>query len=217
MKKFLPYVFVTVLFLIGCFVIVTGEKPVNKEELPGQPPGENVEKIESAGKSDDSDIVLRKVDGTIKRVIDGDTIVVNFGVEKEERIRLLLIDTPESVHPEKGTEPFGQDASDYAKKYLKRGKKVTVEIGNPERDEHGRLLAYIWADGHNFNKHMIDKGFARVAYVNPPNIKYLEEFQQAEEIAKLNGANIWSIEGYVTEDGFDSSVVPKESGRSVFD
>lgn len=205
LKKIFPYVLVTVLFLVGCFVIVTGEQPIIKEELPGQPSGENVENVVNAH---DSDIVLRKVEGTIKRVIDGDTVVINFGVGKEERIRLLLIDTPESVHPEKGKEPFGQEASDYAAKYLKRGKSVTVEIGNPDRDEHGRLLAYIWADGHNFNKHMIDKGFARVAYVNPPNTKYLEEFQQAEEIAKLNGANIWSIEGYVTESGFDSSVVP---------
>jgi len=126
---------------------------------------------------------------------------------EEERVRLLLIDTPESVHPENPTEKYGPEASNYAKEYLKAGDKVTLEIGNPERDDYGRLLAYIWKDGVNFNQHMIEQGYARVAYVFEPNTKYLDDFLEAQDKAKAEGRNIWSVDGYVTENGFDMNAV----------
>ncbi|RST57370.1 hypothetical protein D5F11_022950 [Siminovitchia terrae] len=161
--------------------------------------------------SKENSLQLRKVKASIARIVDGDTVIVRFSEGdlkgKEERIRLLLIDTPESVHPSKEPEWLGKESSEYAKKYLKEGRKVTVEIGNPERDNYDRLLAYIWVDGVNFNQHMIEKGYARVAYVYPPNTKYLEEFKKAEEKAKKKKVGIWGVAGYVTEKGFDMSVI----------
>jgi micrococcal nuclease len=135
-------------------------------------------------------------------VVDGDTIKVNLD-GKEETVRLLLIDTPESVKPNTPVQPFGKEASDFMKKTLIKSNVVQIEKGNPERDKYGRLLAYVWFDGENINKKLISKGYARVAYVYPPNTKYLEEFRQEEKKAKEKKIGIWSIENYVREDGFN--------------
>lgn len=157
--------------------------------------------------NEDDEFKLTKVDAVVERVVDGDTVKVKFDDGKVETLRLLLIDTPESVHPNKPPEMYGEEASNHAKRMLASGRKITVEIGNPERDKYNRMLAYIWIGNVNFNKRMIEKGFARVAYVFPPNTKYLEEFKEAEQRAKERGIGIWSVEGYVGENGFDMSKV----------
>lgn len=148
---------------------------------------------------------LAKEQVEIVRVVDGDTVVVKFNDGTTEKVRMLLVDTPESVHSTKGAQPFGKEASDYTKKMLAEGKKVTLEIGNPERDKYNRLLGYIWVDGMNFNKKLIEEGYARVAYVEPPNTKYLDEFYEAQEQAKSQKLRIWSIPGYVTDNGYNTS------------
>lgn len=159
-----------------------------------------------AGK-EDKNYNLDREEVVISKVIDGDTIDVIRPDGKSERIRLLLIDTPESVHPDEPVEKYGPESSDYAKDYFNVGDDVILEIGNPERDKYDRLLGYIWKDGVNFNKHMVEKGYARIAYVYEPNTKYLDEFEKAEKKAKENKDKIWSIDNYVTYDGFDMSVV----------
>lgn len=149
----------------------------------------------------------RKETVKVDRVVDGDTIIVTTKKGKEERVRLLLIDTPESVHPYKDKELYGEESSDYAKEILHKGDQVTLEIGELERDQYDRLLAYVWIGKINFNKTMVEKGYARVGYVFEPNTKYLDEFLEAERRAKEKKLNIWSVKDYVTEDGFDMSVV----------
>lgn len=153
------------------------------------------------------DLVLEEHEAEVVRVVDGDTVIVKTDEGVEERVRLLLIDTPESVHPTEPEQLFGKESSDYAKEVLREGDVIKLEIGNPERDRYDRLLAYIWIDDVNFNQLMIEKGYARVGYVYEPNTKYLKEFEKAEREAKGKKENIWSIDGYVTEDGFDMSVV----------
>ncbi|WP_322420356.1 thermonuclease family protein [Jeotgalibacillus haloalkalitolerans] len=142
----------------------------------------------------------------IIRVVDGDTVIVN-DQDKEEMIRLLLIDTPESIPPSKEKEYLGESSSDFAKVALNKGDTVTLEIGNPDRDAYGRLLGYIWVDDTNFNQLMIEEGFARVVNISEPNTKYLDEFIRAEEQAKEQKIGIWSVPGYVTENGFDMSAI----------
>lgn len=157
----------------------------------------------------EGNIELEKDEVIIKNVVDGDTVDIETREGVEERVRLLLIDTPESVHPTEHKQKYGKEASDFAKGFLKQGDIVTLEIGNPNRDKYDRLLAYIWVDGVNFNQHMLEQGYARVAYVYEPNIKYLDEFKKAESDAKQEKLNIWSIDDYVTKDGFDMSVIEK--------
>ena len=157
---------------------------------------------DSSGKGE-----LSSNEALITKVIDGDTIIVVNADGEEERVRLLLIDTPETVHPDKPAQPYGQEASAFAKDYLKQGKKVVIEKGEPEKDIYGRTLAYLFVDGVNFNQLMLEKGYARIAYVNDTNAKYLDEFRTAEQRAREKKLNIWSIPGYVTNKGFDPSVV----------
>lgn len=171
-------------------------------DFSGSSNDKNDEQIQQGEHEQDSQFPLDKVSVTVHSVADGDTLTVEFTNGKKEKVRLLLVDTPETVHPTKKEQPFGRDASNYTKRILKKGKKVTLEIGQPERDRYDRLLGYIWVDGVNLNQTLIEKGFARVAYINPPNIKYLADFKAAEKAAKEKKVGIWSIDGYVTEKGF---------------
>lgn len=161
--------------------------------------------IASDSMSDTSE--LEEDEAIISRVIDGDTLLVIDSEGEEERVRLLLIDTPESVHPDEPEEKYGPESSEYAEDYFDVGDKVTLEVGKPKRDKYDRLLAYVWKDGENFNKLMVEKGYARIAYVNDSNDQYLDEFEEAEKQAKKQQKKIWSIDGYVTDEGFDMSVV----------
>ena len=85
------------------------------------------------------------------RVVDGDTIVVDYN-GTYEKVRLLCVDTPESVHPDqKQNIPMGKVASQYAEDHLS-GKFVELEFeGRRLRGNYGRLLAYVFVDGVNFN------------------------------------------------------------------
>lgn len=134
---------------------------------------------------------------TISRVVDGDTVKVEMADGQEETVRLLLVDTPESVHPNKPKQPYGEEASQYAKVKLSEGKKVKLEYDGPKRGNYDRLLAYIWVDGDNFNQELLEKGYARYAYEYDPSYKYQDEFKAAENEAKEADKRIWSIDGFV--------------------
>ncbi|WP_157888207.1 thermonuclease family protein [Bacillus marinisedimentorum] len=151
------------------------------------------------------------IPASITRVVDGDTMKVELEDGRKETLRLLLVDTPESVHPDKPVQPFAQEASDYAKNTL-TGKNVELKIDVSERDKYGRLLVYLHVDGYDFNKSLIQKGLARVAYVWAPNTSRADEYYEAQKIARQEGIGIWSIEDYAREDGFnDNAAVPGQS------
>ncbi|WP_261133725.1 thermonuclease family protein [Bacillus sp. Marseille-Q3570] len=143
-------------------------------------------------------------DGTyeVTKVVDGDTFKVNYE-GKEETIRLLLVDTPETVHPSKPVQPFGKEASNFMKEKL-AGKRVELELDVSERDKYGRILAYAYdLEGNMLNEKLLEKGFARVAYIFPPNTKYVDRFQKIQRDAQKKEVGIWSLENYVAEDGFN--------------
>lgn len=139
----------------------------------------------------------------IKDIKDGDTIEVEFSDGRIETVRLLLVDTPESVKPNTPVQPFGKEASDYIRKTLIKGNVVEIEKGKEERDKYNRLLAYVWKDGELINELLVRKGLARIAYVYEPNAKYLDKLRKAENEAKKERKGIWSIDGYVSENGFN--------------
>lgn len=137
---------------------------------------------------------------TVTRVIDGDTIEVDYNGTLE-KVRLIGVDTPESVHPDssKNTEE-GILASDYTKERLE-GKQVELEFDIQQRDQYGRLLAYVWVDGVMYNKTLLEDGVANLA-TYPPNVKYVDEFTaivearntQEETPIKTNGTYVGSID-----------------------
>jgi micrococcal nuclease len=138
----------------------------------------------------------------IVKVIDGDTIKVDVD-GKEETVRFLLVDTPETVHPTKPVQPFGKEASQFTKDLL-NSSDVELELGVGERDKYGRLLAYVYADGKSVQELLLEKGLARVAYVFEPNTKYIDEYREIQTKAQKQAIGIWSLEDYASEDGFDS-------------
>ncbi|MFD3447424.1 excalibur calcium-binding domain-containing protein [Microbacteriaceae bacterium 4G12] len=143
------------------------------------------------------------VTATVQSVIDGDTFKALVS-GKEETIRLTLVDTPETVHPSKPVEPFGKEASDFTKEQL-TGQTIGLELDAQERDQYGRLLAYVWLGDKLYNALLVDKGFARVAAF-PPNTKYIDQFRTIQDHARQTKSNIWSLENYVTDSGFSDSV-----------
>ena len=122
------------------------------------------------------------------RVVDGDTIIVDMN-GKEERVRLIGVDTPETVHPNKPVEYFGKEASEFTKNMVE-GKRVRLEYDWQRRDKYGRLLAYVYLqDGTFLNAEIIKQGYG-FAYTRFP-FKYLEEFRQYEREARENGRGLW--------------------------
>ncbi|MGD6793385.1 thermonuclease family protein [Metabacillus indicus] len=138
------------------------------------------------------------IEAEVVKVIDGDTVKV-MTEGREETLRLLLVDTPETVHPNKPVQPFGPEASRFAKDTLS-GKKVELELDVGERDKYGRLLVYLHVDGKMFNEMLIEKGFARVGYVYAPNTKHVDRFYELQKQAQQSEIGIWSIENYAAED-----------------
>ena len=128
----------------------------------------------------------------VVKVIDGDTISVNID-GKIETIRLIGIDSPESVDPRKPVQCFGKEASDKAKQIL-MGKKVRLESDptQGDKDKYKRLLRYVFLeDGTNFNRPMIEEGFAHEYTYNAP-YKYQDEFKVAELNAREEKRGLWA-------------------------
>lgn len=142
-------------------------------------------------------------------VVDGDTIDVVFADGREERVRFILVDTPETRAPGKAVQPFGPEATAFTQKHVEN-KQVQLELDVQERDRYGRLLAYIWVGDKMLNAMLIEEGLARVA-VFPPNTKYVDEFRELQKEAQRKGVGIWSIENYAQEDGFDEEALASET------
>jgi micrococcal nuclease len=128
----------------------------------------------------------------VTKVVDGDTIDVEID-GKVERVRLIGIDTPETVDPRKPVECFGKEASDRAKKVLGgQSVKLEADATQDERDKYGRLLRYVFlADGTNFNEQMIRDGYAHEYTYHLP-YKYQTEFKTAEKEAKAAKRGLWA-------------------------
>ena len=129
----------------------------------------------------------------VTRTVDGDTIVVNIN-GADTKIRLIGIDAPESVHPdkEKNTEE-GTIASEYMKDLLK-GKAVYLEYDSEYKDAYDRVLAYVYLeDKRMVNAILLEEGMAAV-YTVPPNTKYSEYFLGLQKTAREKGKGFWEIE-----------------------
>lgn len=126
----------------------------------------------------------------IKKFVDGDTFWVDDGSVKGLKIRLIGVDTPETVDPRKPVEFYGKEASNYVKNIL-TGKKVRLEFDIGRFDRYGRTLAYVYLkDGTFLNADLIEKGYGKVMTV-PPNVKYSEKFLELERKARENNIGLW--------------------------
>ena len=150
------------------------------------------------------------VEASIERVVDGDTVKLKLKETGEiVTLRLLLVDTPESVKKGVDPQPYSIEASNYSKEILVSGDTVYIEYDEGNKtDKYNRHLGYLWfyskEDGawEMFNENLIAKGYARVGYVYSQK-RYLDDFYKAQDFAKSNKLNIWSVDGYVTDKGYD--------------
>lgn len=163
-----------------------------------------------------SESIATKFPVQLLDVIDGDTIAVNYNGNRES-VRFLLVDSPETSHPRLGKQPFGKEAKEFTRNIVEDAQKIELEFDiGPKRDKYGRLLAYVYVDGKMIQEELLKKGLVRVAYIYPPNTRYVDQFNAIQKEAQQQGVGIWEIENYAQEDGFhpelmDSSSKAKDS------
>jgi micrococcal nuclease len=128
--------------------------------------------------------------GRVVRVVDGDTIRVSLG-GREERVRYIGIDTPESVKPGTPVQCFAKKASAENAR-LVAGKRVRIERDVEERDRYGRLLAYVYpaAGGAMVNETLVRQGYARPLTI-PPDVRHAERFRRLADEARRAGRGLW--------------------------
>lgn len=128
----------------------------------------------------------------VVKVVDGDTIDVRID-SKTVKVRVIGLNTPETVDPRKPVECFGKQASAQATKLLK-DTKVYLESDDSQqnRDKYDRLLRYVWLeDGTNFSKIMIESGFG-YEYTYDTPYKYQEDFKSAQKSAETAKTGLWA-------------------------
>lgn len=126
-------------------------------------------------------------DCTVQRIIDGDTFVC----ADQERVRLLLVDTPEMQD-----EPLGERARVFLHERMPPGTEVTLEMDVQERDRYGRLLAHVrLPDGRTVNRLLAREGYAQIMVI-PPNVDRVKGLRAAVDSARTEGAGLWARGGF---------------------
>ncbi len=140
---------------------------------------------------------------TVTRIIDGDILQALYG-EREKRIRLIGIDTPESrvnrkaekyanmsEHDLKAIIEMGKKAKAYVNGLIKRGDLITIEFDVQERDKYGRLLGYVYlSNGKMLNEEIVKSGYAIIMTI-PPNVKYKDRLLEAYQEAEKDKRGLW--------------------------
>jgi micrococcal nuclease len=129
--------------------------------------------------------------GRVVKVVDGDTIHVQVG-DTREKVRYIGVDTPETKHPAKGVQCFGQKAADFNAQ-LVDGERVRLVRDVEERDRYGRLLAYVYRlrDGLFVNAELARLGYAQPLSI-PPDVRYAERFAALAREAREQGRGLWA-------------------------
>jgi len=153
--------------------------------------------------------------------VDGDTIKVLVGKE-EKTIRMLAVDTPESVHPTKGVEYYGKEASEYTCNKVKNAKKIEIEYddNSDKTDKYDRLLVWVFTDGTLLQKDLVSNGYAKVAYLYD-DYKYTSTLEKEQELASAKNIGIWNEdaknkynkENNITTDNKTASTSVKEASN----
>lgn len=186
------------LYIILCFIISL--------LLPlgcGQPMAPAQQQV--AAQSAKNPSAANLVSAQVGRVVDGDTLVVKIA-GKEQRVRLILVDTPESVHPDarKNTE-YGKLASAFTASQLKEGQTIYLQKDVSETDKYGRLLRYVWLEqpadvdsetevrAKMYNAKLLLEGYAQIS-TYPPDVKYADLFTKFQREARGSNKGLWGVQ-----------------------
>jgi micrococcal nuclease len=125
-------------------------------------------------------------------VIDGDTIDVTWA-GRRQRVRLLGVDTPETVDPNRPVGCYGPEAAAFTHRRLE-GRTVRLQFDRERRDRYGRLLAYVHVDGRRFNDELLAGGYARLLVI-PPNGRHGRVMLDEVLGARSAGRGLWGACG----------------------
>ena len=140
----------------------------------------------------DPDAGPAAITAVVTRVVDGDTVEARIDGEVED-VRLIGVDTPETVKPGEPVQCFGPRASAFTHRHLE-GRRVRLLFGVERRDVYGRLLAYAYLGGRLFNSALLRRGLARALTI-PPNDRFAARFERLELAAARAGRGLWSACG----------------------
>jgi micrococcal nuclease len=124
----------------------------------------------------------------VTRVVDGDTIVVRLE-GRDQYVRLIGVDTPETVKPDTPVQCFGERASHFTKRLLE-GRRVRLVFGVERHDVYGRLLAYVHRGPRLVEAMLMRRGLARSLTI-PPNDRLAPLFHRLQRRAALAGRGLW--------------------------
>lgn len=132
--------------------------------------------------------------GRVVKLVDGDTIWVDVGAGRIEKVRYIGVNTPELHHRTRGEEPGGRTAAEVNRR-LVAGRQVRLEPDVQLRDRYGRLLAYVWVRGNHgaevmVNAELLRRGYAQAMTV-PPNVRHAETFRRLEREARAGHVGLW--------------------------
>lgn len=178
------FLFIFVLFSLAAIYYEADKVPALKTlDLP---------KLENTNIDLTSNKGLNLTKYKVVRVIDGDTIAITYN-DIEEKVRLIGINTPETVDPRRPVQCFGKEATKEMKS-LVSGKEVGLEFDDTQslRDIYGRLLAYVYLpDGEMVNRKMLAEGYA-YEYTYGKPYKYQKEFKSLQTLAENNKRGLWA-------------------------
>jgi micrococcal nuclease len=147
------------------------------------------------------------IPATVEAVVDGDTLETSEGT-----VRLIGVDTPETVDPDQPPEPGGEEASDFTTDALE-SEEVELELGEETKDDYGRTLAYAWTDEGMFNEVLLREGYGELLIIEP-NDAYEECLAAAEAAAREEGLGIWGEEAEGPILGMGTTVIADPSSET---
>ena len=141
------------------------------------------------------------------KCVDGDTFKVLLD-KKEYTVRMLAVDTPESVHPNKGIEYYGKEASNYTCNKISNAKKIKLvyDENSDKLDKYDRLLAWVFVDDDLLQQELVENGYAKVAYLYD-DYKYTNTLKQKQELASAKNIGIWDD---IAASNYDGNVMKTE-------
>lgn len=142
------------------------------------------------GLSDRGEYGPAAVRAFVVRAIDGDTVEARFDGRVED-VRLIGVDTPETVKPGTPVQCFGPRASRFEHRLLER-RRVRLVFGVERRDVYGRLLAYVYLGRRFVNAALLRRGLARTLAI-APNTRFASRFQRLELAAARAGRGLWRV------------------------
>lgn len=201
--------------------------PLNQSTAPSQPTPLHTPATKSASlfetttyseetpSADTYDLPTQGVPSFVTRVIDGDTFVANYD-GSSATVRVIGIDTPETVRPNTPLECFGSEASSKAKELLMQKEVIlTTDSTQDTYDKYGRFLAYVTLpSGNDFGETMLSEGYAYEYTYRLPYLKQAD-YQAAEAMARNNSAGLWDDETCIASDNPSSQAATENTSSCV--